>query len=104
MLLVTVMHPMVAFAIVLITPVASSFVTPGARPGLLPDAFWSPFYAVLPSLDLLSESQYLGMTQANLTPIPWTNHVTALVYGLDYALVLFLFAIWSFRRRALTRD
>ena len=39
MWLVTVMHPMVAFAIVLITPVASSFVMPGSRPGLLPDAF-----------------------------------------------------------------
>jgi hypothetical protein len=55
-------------------------------------------------MDLLSESRFLGMTQASLNPISWTNHVTALAYGLDYALVLFLIAVWSFRRRPLTRD
>jgi hypothetical protein len=27
-----------------------------------------------------------------------------LSYGLDYALVFFLLAVWSFRRRSLSRD
>jgi len=102
MWLVTMMLPVVAFAIVLLTPVVASFAGPGD--GLVPGWIRMPFYAVLPSFDLLSESDYLGMTQANLKPIPWTHHTTALAYGLDYALVLFLFAVWSFRRRPLTRD
>lgn len=101
MWLVTMMHPVVAFAIVLITPVVASLAGPGS---FVPAWIRMPIYAVLPSMDLLSESDYLGMTQANLKPIPWTNHTTALAYGLDYALVLFLFAVWSFRHRALTRD
>jgi len=45
-----------------------------------------------------------AITQASLKPIPWSNHAIALAYGLDYAAVLFLLAVWSFRRRALTRD
>lgn len=102
MWLVTMMHPVIAFAIVLFTPVLSSLAGPGDS--FVPAWIRMPFYAVLPSLNLLSESDYLGMTQANLKPIPWTHHTVALAYGLDYALVLFLFAVWSFRRRALTRD
>lgn len=101
MWLVTMMHPVVAFAIVLFTPVAASLT---ASESFLPVWVRMPFYAVLPSLDLLSETRFLGMTQANLKPIPWTSHATSLAYGLDYALVLFLFAIWSFRRRPLSRD
>jgi ABC-type transport system involved in multi-copper enzyme maturation permease subunit len=101
LLLATMMHAMVAFAIVLMVPVVASLMAPG---GSAADVLKMPFYAVLPSFNLLSESRFLGMTQANLKPIPWTNHVTALAYGLDYALVLFLLAVWSFRRRALTRD
>jgi ABC-type transport system involved in multi-copper enzyme maturation permease subunit len=104
MLLVTVMHPVLAFVGVLITSVLALLVMPGAPSGFMTDQIWMPLYAVLPSMSLLSESQFLGMTQASLQPIPWTNHLTALVYGLDYALVIFLLAVWSFRRRALTRD
>jgi ABC-type transport system involved in multi-copper enzyme maturation permease subunit len=104
MLLVTRMHHIMAFAIVLLIPIAASFVTPGSTPGIFPQWVWSPFYAVLPSFELLSESQFLGMTQANLRPIAWTRHATALAYGIDYATVLFLLAVWSFRRRPLTRD
>jgi hypothetical protein len=98
------MHPVLAFAAVLITSVLASLVVPTGGPGLMTGWIWMPLYAVLPSMELLSESQYLGMTQASLKPIPWTNHATALAYGLDYALVLLLLAIWSFRRRALTRN
>jgi hypothetical protein len=34
----------------------------------------------------------------------WTDHLLALSYGLDYALICFLLAVWSFRYRSLTRD
>lgn len=103
-LLATMMHPTLAFAAVLIISVLSATITPGAGAGFFSSPIWTPLYAVLPSTNLLSESQFLGMTQASLKPIPWTNHATALAYGLDYALVLFLIAVWSFRRRPLTRD
>jgi hypothetical protein len=32
------------------------------------------------------------------------EHGTSLLYGLDYALVFLLLAMWSFRRRTLRRD
>jgi ABC-type transport system involved in multi-copper enzyme maturation permease subunit len=104
MLLVTMIHPTLAFTAVLITSVLALVVTPGASAGIMTDRIWMPLYAVLPSMELLSESQYLGMTQAAIKPVPWTTHLTALTYGLDYAVVFFLFAVWAFRRRALTRD
>jgi hypothetical protein len=34
----------------------------------------------------------------------WTDHLVVIGYGLDYALVCFLLAVWSFRYRALARD
>ncbi len=102
MWLVTMMHPVIAFAVVLLMPVVASLTGPGIH--LLPAWITMPIYAVLPSTNLLSESNYLGMSQASLTPIPWSNHAIAVAYGLDYALVLFLFAVWSFRLRPLTRD
>jgi hypothetical protein len=44
------------------------------------------------------------ITRASLRPFPWTNHLTALTYGLDYALVSFLLAVFIFQRRSLSRD
>jgi hypothetical protein len=41
------------------------------------------------------------ITRASLRPFPWTNHLT---YGLDYALVSFLLAVFIFQRRSLSRD
>src|SRR5256885_422168 len=38
----------------------------------------------------------------SLKPIPWSEHLTAMAYGLDYALVCFLLAVWSFSHRSLT--
>jgi hypothetical protein len=39
--------------------------------------------------------------QVCLLNTPWETHAIALAYGLDYALVCFLLAVWSFQRRAL---
>jgi hypothetical protein len=41
------------------------------------------------------------ITQAELKSLPWTHHLTVLAYGLDWAVVFFLLAAWSFRRRPL---
>jgi hypothetical protein len=54
--------------------------------------------------NLVSEERFMVITRASLKPFPWTNHLTALAYGLDYALVCFLLAIVIFQRRSLTRD
>lgn len=103
-LLVTVLHPVVSFAIVMVISVIAAILAPPS-PGLgfLPDWLRNSVYVVLPSTGLLSETRFLTLTQAALRPIPWTDHLTALAYGLDYALVCFLLAVWSFRKRSLIR-
>jgi ABC-type transport system involved in multi-copper enzyme maturation permease subunit len=105
MLLVTALHPIVSFGIVMVVSVAASMLGPGNAFGaFMPDRLREIVYAVLPSTDLLSETQFFILTQEKLKQIPWTNHAIALAYGWDYALVLFLLAVWAFRRRALARN
>ncbi|MGH9688740.1 MAG: ABC transporter permease [Candidatus Acidiferrales bacterium] len=105
MLLVTVMHPVIAWAVTMVLAVLAIVVSPPVemwphRLGWLRDAL----YAVLPSVGLLSESRFMSLTQSSLKPVPWLDHVTALAYGLDYALICLLLAMWSFHYRSLRRD
>jgi len=103
MLLVTRMHPVIAFAIVMVTSVIAGAVRPGSlSTAFLPYGFQQALFYVLPSFDLLSESRFLTITQAQLKAIPWTQHLTVLTYGLDWAAVFFLLAVVSFRRRPLS--
>jgi len=103
--MVTFMHPILAFVVVLIWSALANAVSPGSSGGhWIPDALRSGLYYVLPSAELLSESNFLAITTAALKQRPWTDHLTALAYGLDYALVCFLLAAWSFRRRSLARE
>jgi ABC-type transport system involved in multi-copper enzyme maturation permease subunit len=104
-LFVTLLHPVVSFAIVMVISVIAAIVAPPS-PGLafLPDWLRNGVYIVLPSTGLLSEARFLTLTQSALRQTPWTNHLTALTYGLDYALVCFLLAVWSFRKRSLVRN
>jgi ABC-type transport system involved in multi-copper enzyme maturation permease subunit len=71
-----------------------------------PKLMWlkTALYYVLPSTHLLSEERFLSLRQAALRPTTWMEHGTSLLYGLDYALVFLLLAMWSFRRRTLRRD
>jgi ABC-type transport system involved in multi-copper enzyme maturation permease subunit len=104
-LLVTRMHPVVAFGIVLVMAVVTGMVAPSNHPPAFPPPWLrSGLYFVLPSTGLLSETRFLTITQADLKRVAWSSHVTALAYGLDYALVCFLLAAWSFRRRNLARE
>ena len=103
-LLVTMMHPVFAFGIVLVTSVVAAMVSPVSRSGNFPDWLRQGLYVVLPSTNLLSESNFLSITQATLKQMAWSDHLLTLAYGLDYALVIFLLAVWSFRYRSLTRD
>ena len=103
-LLVTMMHPVFAFGIVLVTSVLAGMVSPVAGSGHFPEWLRQGLYVVLPSTNLLSESNFLSITQATLKQMAWSDHLLTVAYGLDYALVCFLLAVWSFRYRSLTRD
>jgi hypothetical protein len=61
-------------------------------------------YVVLPSSGLLSEDRFLTIKEAAIKRTGWLDHVTALSYGLDYALVLLLIAMSSFHSKSLRRD
>jgi len=103
--LVTVMHPILAFVIVMIGGVLASMVSPSSSgAAFLSEGIRKVLFYVLPSMDLLSETNFLALTSANLQPTPWTHHLTALVYGVDQAIVCLLLAAWAFRRRSLTRE
>jgi ABC-type transport system involved in multi-copper enzyme maturation permease subunit len=105
MCLVTVMHPVFAFICVLFSAVLASMVVPSSNAAhFLPEWIRRALFFVLPSVNLLSESNFLAINYATLKQTPWTQHATALAYGLDYAAVFLLLAAWAFRRRALTRE
>ena len=61
-------------------------------------------YWILPSTNLLSESRFLEVTHASLKQAGWVEHLTTIAYGLDYALVCLVLAMWSFHYRSLKRD
>ncbi len=102
MLLVTVLHPILVMAVVVV--IATLIHVFESASSHIPEWVRLPVHLILPLTKLLSETRFLVITQASSKPFPWTNHVTALAYGLDYALVCFLLAVLVFRRRSLTRD
>jgi len=104
MLLTTVMHPILSFCVVLFIAIAAQLAAPGANAPWLPAAIRTGLFYVLPSTGLLSETRFLTITRATLQEALWTEHATALLYGLDYALVCFLLAAWIFHSRSLSRD
>ncbi|HXM45943.1 MAG TPA: ABC transporter permease subunit [Bryobacteraceae bacterium] len=101
MLLATVMHPVVSFAIMLVIMVAELIVAPASRAPYLPAWLKAGLYAALPSPELLSEARFLTITEASLKQTSPLHHLTVLGYGLDWALVFFLLAAWLFSRRSL---
>jgi len=105
MLLVTVFHSIVAFGITMVISVLALMLAPSDR-GVhwLPEWTRAAIYAVLPSTGLLSEDRFFTITQASLKQLTWSAHLTTLAYGLDYALVFLLLAMWSFHYRGLSRD
>jgi ABC-type transport system involved in multi-copper enzyme maturation permease subunit len=105
MLLGVLMHPVLAFGAVLVIAELASMVAPsGGRPAWMPAWIHDSLYLVLPSTHLLSEERFLQITQASIHSVPWSDHLTALTYGLDYAAACFLLAAWAFRGKSLTRE
>jgi ABC-type transport system involved in multi-copper enzyme maturation permease subunit len=105
MALVTVLHPLVTMGATLIMAVVALIVEPTTQ---AMTSNWKylrvPIWIVLPSTSLLSEERFLTITHASLKQAGWLEHLTTVTYGLDYALVFVLIAMWSFHYRSLTRD
>lgn len=102
MFLVTLLHPVLVMgAIVILATLVQIF---GSTSKYIPTWVRLPAHFMLPLTGLLSEERFLAITRASLKPFPWTYHLTALSYGLDYALVFFLLAVFVFQRRSLSRD
>ena len=102
MLFVTVMHPVFSFCIVLVMAIFAQLVAPTANTTFLPHWLKTGLFYVLPSTGLLSVSRFLTVTRSTLRLATWGEHATALVYGLDYALVCFVLAAWIFHSRSLS--
>ncbi len=102
MFLVTVLHPLFVMGIVLVLATLIQIFDSASR--LIPNWVRLPVHLFLPLTNLLSEDRFLVITRASVKPYPWTSHLTALAYGLDYALVCFLLAVLVFRRRGLSRE
>lgn len=105
LMLVTVFHPVVTYGIMMLLVVLTLMVSPGASElSVIPKWIRIPLYAILPSTELLSEDRFLTITKATLKQTGWLEHLITLAYGLDYALICLLLAMWLFRHRSLTRD
>jgi len=102
MFLVTLLHPV--FVIGIVGILATLVQMSGSPRSGIPVWIRAPLHFALPLTGLLSEERFLVITRASLKPYPWTNHLTALAYGLDYALVWFLLAALVFQYRNLARD
>lgn len=100
MLLATVMHPVVSFAIMLVIYGGAG---PSSRAPYMPAWLKAGLYTALASANLLSETRFLTITEASLKNTSPLHHLTALAYGLDWALVFFLVAGWLFSRRSLSK-
>lgn len=105
MALVTVLHPVVTMGITLIIAVAALIVAPTGHAITGNVKYLKvPLWVMLPSTSLLSEDRFLTITHASLKSTTLLEHLTTLSYGLDYALVLLLVAMWAFHYQSLTRD
>ena len=103
--LVTLLNPVVVMGIVAVLLSLIQFLVTASALSDIPGWFRLPLHLALPlTTVVLSEDRFLTMTQASLQRYPWTDHLTALAYGLDYALVCFLLAIAVFQYRSLSRD
>lgn len=106
MVIATLLHPVLAWALTLVSGVLAAMVVPGGRHITSVAVRWveTVLYYLLPSTRFLSEDRFLMIKHASLRQIGWIEHLTTLAYGLDYAVVMLLLAMWSFHYRSLKRD
>jgi ABC-type transport system involved in multi-copper enzyme maturation permease subunit len=103
--LVTLLNPAVVMGMVAVLLALIQLLVTASALSDIPSWFRLPLHLALPlTTVVLSETRFLTMTRASLERYPWTDHVAALAYGLDYALVWFLLAVAMFHYRSLSRD
>jgi len=104
MFLVTLMNPVAVMGVVAALLSLIQFLETASALSDIPTWIRLPLHLALPLTPVvLDESRFFTMTQAVLKRYPWTDHMTGLAYGLDYALVWFLLAVAVFQHRSLTR-
>jgi len=105
MFLVTLLNPAVVVGVVAVLLSLIQFLVSASALSGIPSWFRLPVHVVLPlTTVVLSEDRFLTMTRESLRRYPWAYHVTALAYGMDYALVCFLLAVAAFQHRSLLHD
>jgi len=106
MAVATLVHPVLSWVFTLLLGVAATLVVPPEEPIANTALRWlsAGLYYLLPSTQFLSEDRFLNIKQATLRQTGWTEHFLTLTYGVDYALVVLLLAMWSFHYRSLKRD
>lgn len=106
MAIATLLHPALTWALTLVLGVVATMVVPGGRPITNAAVRWveTGLYYLLPSTGFLSEGRFLMIKHATLRQTGWIEHLTTLAYGLNYAAVMLLVAMWSFHYRSLKRD
>ena len=105
MFFTTFVHPLMSMGAVLIVSILTEMVGPHASD-------WTPklhglkifLFYLLPSTNLLTESRFFSLRQASIKQGSLLEHALSLGYGLDYAIVLFLLAVWSFHYRSLRQE
>jgi len=106
MAVATLVHPVLSWVFTLLLGVAATLVVPSEEPIANTALRWlsAGLYYLLPSTQFLSEDRFLNIKQATLRQTGWSEHFLTLTYGVDYALVVLLLAMWSFHYRSLKRD
>jgi len=106
MAVATLVHPVLSWAFTLLLGVAATLVVPSEEPiaNTALRCLSTGLYYLLPSTQFLSEDRFLNIKQATLRQTGWAEHFLTLTYGVDYALVVLLLAMWSFHYRSLKRD
>jgi ABC-type transport system involved in multi-copper enzyme maturation permease subunit len=106
MAIATLIHPVLSWAATLMVGVVAAMVAPGGRrfTNVAMRSLQSGLYYLLPSTTFLSEDRFLVIKHATLRQTGWPEHFITLAYGVDYAVVILLMAMWSFHYRSLNRD
>jgi ABC-type transport system involved in multi-copper enzyme maturation permease subunit len=105
MFFATLTNTMATMGAIFVIAMGIEFVTPRS-PAWIPKLAWlkTTLYYILPSTNLLSEDRFLSLRQAAIRQATWQDHAISLAYGLDFALIVVLFAMWSFHCRTLRKD
>ena len=105
MFFATLTNTMATMGAIFVMAMGIEFVAPRS-PAWMPKLAWlkTALYYVLPSTSLVTEDRFLSLRQSAIKQATWQDHAISLAYGLDFALIIILLAMWSFHYRTLRKD